>query len=57
VVTLTGHVSNYLEKLAVESAVRRVKGVRAMRGGQKKQGFCFAWSVTSVMSVIEYLYP
>ena len=30
IVTLTGHVSNYAEKLAVEDAVRRVKGVRAV---------------------------
>ena len=30
VVTLTGHVSSYGEKLAAETAVRRVKGVRAM---------------------------
>ncbi|HUO02906.1 MAG TPA: BON domain-containing protein [Rhizomicrobium sp.] len=30
VVTLTGHVSNYAEKLAAEAAVRRVKGVRAV---------------------------
>ena len=30
VVTLTGHVSNYAEKLAAELAVRRVKGVRAL---------------------------
>jgi osmotically-inducible protein OsmY len=30
VVTLTGHVSSYFEKIAAESAVRRVKGVRAI---------------------------
>lgn len=30
VVTLTGHVSDYAEKLAAEAAVRRVKGVRAL---------------------------
>ena len=30
VVTLTGHVATYAEKLAAESAVRRVKGVRAL---------------------------
>lgn len=30
VVTLTGHVANYAEKLAAEAAVRRVKGVRAV---------------------------
>jgi osmotically-inducible protein OsmY len=30
VVTLTGHVSNYAEKLAAEAAARRVKGVRAI---------------------------
>lgn len=30
VVTLTGHVATYVEKLAAESAVRRVKGVRAL---------------------------
>jgi len=30
VVTLTGHVSTYAEKLAAEAAVRRVKGVRAL---------------------------
>ena len=30
VVTLTGHASNYPEKLAVVKAVRRVKGVRAI---------------------------
>ena len=30
VVTLTGHVSSYAEKLAAEQAVRRVKGVRAI---------------------------
>jgi osmotically-inducible protein OsmY len=30
VVTLTGHVSTYLEKLAAERAVKRVKGVRAI---------------------------
>ena len=30
VVTLTGHVAHYAEKLAVEQAVRRVKGVRAI---------------------------
>jgi hyperosmotically inducible protein len=30
VVTLTGHVSNYAEKIAAEQAVRRVKGVRAI---------------------------
>jgi hypothetical protein len=31
-----------------------------VRGQKKEQGFCCAWSVTSVMSVmsvIEYLYP
>lgn len=30
VITLTGHVSSYLEELAVVQAVRRVKGVRAI---------------------------
>ncbi|MCZ7656837.1 MAG: BON domain-containing protein [Xanthobacteraceae bacterium] len=30
VVTLTGHVSNYLERYAVECAARRVKGVRGI---------------------------
>src|SRR5271166_4850519 len=30
VVTLTGHASNYPEKLAAVKAVRRVKGVRAI---------------------------
>ena len=30
VVTLTGHVFSYAEKLAVEQAARRVKGVRAV---------------------------
>jgi osmotically-inducible protein OsmY len=30
VVTLTGHVSSYAEKLAAEQAVRRVQGVRAI---------------------------
>jgi osmotically-inducible protein OsmY len=30
VVTLSGHVSSYLEKLAAEGAVKRVKGVRAI---------------------------
>ena len=30
VVTLTGHVANYSEKIAAERAVRRVKGVRAI---------------------------
>ncbi|MBN9545687.1 MAG: BON domain-containing protein [Alphaproteobacteria bacterium] len=30
VVTLTGHVTTYAEKLAAESAVRRVRGVRAL---------------------------
>jgi osmotically-inducible protein OsmY len=30
VVTLTGHVSNYAEKIAAEEAVRRVKGVKAI---------------------------
>ena len=30
VVTLSGHVASYAEKLAAESAVRRVKGVRAI---------------------------
>jgi osmotically-inducible protein OsmY len=30
VVTLTGHVTSYAEKLAAEEAVRRVKGVRAI---------------------------
>jgi len=30
VVTLTGHVSSYAEKLAAERAVRRIKGVRAI---------------------------
>jgi osmotically-inducible protein OsmY len=30
VVTLTGHVSNYAQKIAAEQAVRRVKGVRAI---------------------------
>ncbi len=30
VVTLTGHVGNYAEKLAAERSVRRVKGVRAL---------------------------
>jgi osmotically-inducible protein OsmY len=30
IVTLSGHVANYAEKLAAEAAVRRVKGVRAV---------------------------
>ena len=30
VVTLTGHVANYVEKVAAERAARRVKGVRAI---------------------------
>lgn len=30
IVTLSGHVSSYLEKVAAEDAVRRVKGVRAI---------------------------
>ena len=30
VVTLNGHVGSYVEKLAAEKAVRRVKGVRAI---------------------------
>lgn len=30
VVTLTGHVSNYFQKLAAERAVQRVKGIRAV---------------------------
>lgn len=30
VITLSGHVSNYLEKLTAERAVRRVAGVRAV---------------------------
>jgi osmotically-inducible protein OsmY len=30
VVTLTGHVSSYAEKLAAEQAVRRIRGVRAI---------------------------
>ena len=30
VVTLTGHVATYAEKMSVESAVKRVKGVRAI---------------------------
>ncbi len=30
VVTLTGHVSSYVEKIAAEKATRRVKGVRAL---------------------------
>ena len=30
VVTLTGHVPNYAQKLFVETAVRRVRGVRAI---------------------------
>src|SRR5690348_1995302 len=30
VVTLTGHVASYAEKLAAEEAVRRVKGVRGI---------------------------
>jgi osmotically-inducible protein OsmY len=30
VVTLTGHVANYAEKLAADAAVRRVRGVRAL---------------------------
>ena len=30
VVTLTGHLSSYAEKIAAEEAVRRVKGVRAI---------------------------
>lgn len=30
VVTLSGHVSNYMERLAAENAVRRVKGVQAI---------------------------
>jgi osmotically-inducible protein OsmY len=33
VVTLTGHVASYAEKLAVEEAVRRVKGVKAIAQG------------------------
>ena len=32
VITLTGFVSNYGEKLAAERAVRRVKGVKAIAG-------------------------
>jgi len=30
VVTLTGHVGSYIERLAAEKAVKRVKGVRAI---------------------------
>ena len=30
IVTLTGHVSSYVEKVAAEKAARRVKGVRAI---------------------------
>ena len=30
VVTMTGHVSSFAEKIAVENAVRRIKGVRAL---------------------------
>src|ERR1700693_4779779 len=30
VVTLSGHVASYFEKMAAETAVRRVKGVRAI---------------------------
>ncbi len=30
VVTLSGHVSSYVEKIAVENAARRVRGVRAL---------------------------
>lgn len=30
VVTLSGHVSNYAEKLAAEAATRRIRGVRAV---------------------------
>jgi osmotically-inducible protein OsmY len=30
IVTLTGHVASYIEKTAVETAVKRVKGVRAI---------------------------
>jgi osmotically-inducible protein OsmY len=30
VVTLTGHVGSYIERLAAEKAVRRIKGVRAI---------------------------
>jgi hypothetical protein len=30
VVTLTGHVSSYAQKIAAEAAARRVKGVRAI---------------------------
>jgi osmotically-inducible protein OsmY len=32
VVTLTGHVSSYAQKIAAEAAARRVKGVGARRG-------------------------
>ena len=30
IVTLTGHVASYVEKVAAENAARRVKGVRAI---------------------------
>ena len=30
IVTLTGHVASYVEKVAAESAARRIKGVRAI---------------------------
>jgi len=35
VVSLSGHVSSYAEKLAAEKAVKRVKGVRALAEGVK----------------------
>lgn len=35
VVSLSGHVSSYAEKLAAEKAVKRVKGVRALAEGLK----------------------
>ncbi|HKQ46266.1 MAG TPA: BON domain-containing protein [Rhizomicrobium sp.] len=35
VVTLSGHVGSYMEKLAAEKAVKRVKGVRALAEGIK----------------------
>ena len=35
VVSLSGHVGSYAEKLAAEKAVKRVKGVRAIAEGLK----------------------
>lgn len=35
VVTLSGHVGSYAEKLAAEAAVRRVKGVLAIAEGER----------------------